>query len=78
MYWRPEVASKEGSLMVTDFDVTYSKRSKKWLLQSHSDVAYPQWDDSLVSLVPVNGPGNYPLLFFFFFFSSLFSLICEV
>ncbi|XP_042884851.1 uncharacterized protein LOC122261351 isoform X2 [Penaeus japonicus] len=58
MYWRPEVASKEGSLMVTDFDVTYSKRSKKWLLQSHSDIAYPQWDDSLVSLVPVNGPGS--------------------
>ncbi|XP_037800237.1 uncharacterized protein LOC119595139 isoform X2 [Penaeus monodon] len=58
MYWRPEEASKNGSLTITDFDLAYSKRSKKWLLQCQSNIVDPHWDESLVSLVPLNGIGS--------------------
>ncbi|ROT73345.1 hypothetical protein C7M84_008220 [Penaeus vannamei] len=58
LHWRPEEASRDGSLMITDFDLAYSKRSKKWLLQCQSNVVDPQWDESLVSLVPLNGVGS--------------------
>ncbi|XP_063607157.1 uncharacterized protein LOC134781814 [Penaeus indicus] len=58
MYWRPEEAGKDGSLIITDFDLAYSKRSKKWLLQCESNVVDPHWDESLVSLVPLNGTGS--------------------
>ncbi|XP_047502333.1 uncharacterized protein LOC125047857 [Penaeus chinensis] len=58
MYWRPEEASKDGSLMITDFDLAYSRRSKKWLLQCESNVVDPHWDESLVGLVPLNGTGS--------------------
>lgn len=76
MHWRPEEASRDGSLMITDFDLAYSKRSKKWLLQCQSNVVDPQWDESLVSLVPLNGVGNYSLFFSIVFpFVSIFYLL---
>lgn len=48
----------DGCFVVTDLDVTYSRRSKRWELQCHSSLRSPIWDEPLGSLVALHQPGK--------------------